>query len=219
MPKKKKGKKAKVNLDSFLDIMTCLLGVLVLIIILTSIDASQIKMIVPTPMAHLSTKRPVFVECRGNLLYFVDIAQIRKALDDELARIEKEAAGDRDKMLQMMSSAVLDTDNYKLDLSFALAGQNLLIPKPDAKGLSLDDVTVDTLLMKTVQTGGWYEKLLSEVNKEEDMITFLVRDDSYAIFKKARGFAWMNGIECSYELLDVTDPIKLGLGGEASLAQ
>ncbi len=70
------GKKSRgdaVNLDSFLDIMTCLVGVLVLIIILTGVDASQIKMLVPTPMRTETDKRPVFVECRHNQLFPIPV--------------------------------------------------------------------------------------------------------------------------------------------------
>ena len=50
MGKKKKAEEASISMDSFLDILTCLVGVLMLIIILTSIDASQTKVLIPTPM-------------------------------------------------------------------------------------------------------------------------------------------------------------------------
>ena len=62
MGKKKRGQ--AVVLDSFLDLMTCMLGVLMLIILLTGVDAAQIKVLIPTPIAHSTDKKPVFVECR-----------------------------------------------------------------------------------------------------------------------------------------------------------
>lgn len=217
MGKRKKKEGAKINLDSFLDIMTCLVGVLVLIIILTSIDASQTKLLIPTPMAHETGKRPVFIECRGEKLYPIDLAEIRTKMDEELTRIEKEAAGDKMKMMQMMSQAMIETEYYKIDLSYALAGQNLLIPKPEAEGITLEGVTASSI--STIPLPGWLEKVMSEVNPDEDIVTFLVRDDSFRIFKKARGIAWLKGLEVSYELLDMNDPIKLGLGGEVSQAQ
>lgn len=217
MGRKRKKKAASINLDSFLDIMTCLVGVLVLIIILTSIDASQTKLLIPTPMAHETTKRPVFIECRGDLLYPIDLPEIRKKMDEELIRIEKETAGNKEQMIQMMSQAMIETDYYKVDLSYALAGQSLLIPKPEAVGLSLENINASTMSMTVLP--GWLDALMKQLNAEEDIITFLVRDDSFRVFKKARGLAWLMNIEVSYELLDMNDPIKLGLGGEVSLAQ
>lgn len=64
MGRKKKKTGDAVNLDSFLDILSCLVGVLILIIILTSIDASQTKILIPTPMAQKTDKKMLFIECR-----------------------------------------------------------------------------------------------------------------------------------------------------------
>ena len=50
-------------------------------------------------------------------------------------------------------------------------------------------------------------------------LAFLVRDDSYTVFKRARALAWNQKAEVSYELLDTQAPIKFGLGGSRSLAQ
>ena len=138
-------------------------------------------------------------------------------MDEELARIEKEAAGSKDKMIQMLSEAMIETDYYKVDLSYALAGQSLLIPKPEAVGLDLEHITAST--METTTLPGWLDTLVKQLNPDEDIVTFLVRDDSFRVFKKARGLAWLMKVEVSYELLDMSDPIKLGLGGEVSLAQ
>ncbi len=75
MAKARRG--ASVNLDSFLDIMTCMLGVLILIILLTGLDASQIKVLIPTPLEMRSDKRSIFIECRDDQLFLLPAAELR----------------------------------------------------------------------------------------------------------------------------------------------
>lgn len=214
---KKKGDSGSINLDSFLDIMTCLVGVLVLIIILTSIDASQTKVLVPTPMAHVTGKRRVFIECRDNKLYHIDLDEINNSVQKKFEEIDADAEGNASDILAKVENLDAETDSYIIDLSYALVGQVALAPKDDVEGQSLDNVNFQSIESLTI--GGWLEELLRELEPESDIITFLVRDDSFDVFKKARALAWLLKIQCSYELMDVDDPIKFGLGGTLSLAQ
>jgi len=199
-------------MDSFLDIMTCLVGVLMLIIILTGIDASQIKVLIPTPIEQPSDKRPVFIECRNNQLFKIPVEEINTATSEKLREIARLVQGDTRQMMDMLSTASVETDAYTVDLTYALLAQFALAPKPGAQGYDLKSVNAE-------KATDWFGKIVSEVDPQREIITFLVRDDSYEVFKKARAVAWIRSIQCSYELLDQRDPIKFGLGGSASLAQ
>ena len=212
MGRKKKDRGASVNLDSFLDIMTCLVGVLVLIIILTGVDASQIKMLVPTPMGVKSDKRPIFIECRGNRMFHIPIEEINERANEELRNQARLVKGDTRKLMERLATASVETDSYLVDLTYALLAQFALKPKYGAPGYELADI-------KQEGPQDWFGAILSKVNPEEEMVTFLVRDDSFEVFKKARALAWVQQIKCSYELLDERDPLKFGLGGTPSLAQ
>ena len=66
-----------ISLDSFLDILTCLQGVLMLIIITTGIDAAQTKVLVKTPLNLSGNFRPIYVECRNQQLFNVKPQAIR----------------------------------------------------------------------------------------------------------------------------------------------
>lgn len=201
-----------VVLDSFLDLMTCMLGVLMLIILLTGVDAAQIKVLIPTPIAHSTDKKPVFVECREEQLFAVPLAELRQLAQAELNKISKEAKGDTAQMLKQLANASAKTEFYQVDLTYALLGQFAIIPVPDAKGYLLQDVAKE-------RATDWYGRILTGLNSEKEMLSFLVRDDSYDVFKRARGLAWARKIEVSYELLDSQAPIKFGLGGSRALAQ
>jgi biopolymer transport protein ExbD len=210
MAKKVRG--AAIVLDSFLDIMTCMLGVLMLIILLTSIDASQIKILIPTPFAHASEKKPVYLECRDGQLFLVPVAEMKAKAEAEVKKIASEAKGDPAAMLNMLSEARLRGEQYEVDLSYALVGQFALAPIADSKGYVLRSAAEET-------PATWFGRIVTALDKEKEMLTFLVRDDSFEVFKRARGLAWAHKIEVSYELLDQNEQIKFGLGGSRSLAQ
>ena len=208
----KKDRGVAVNLDSFLDIMTCMLGILILMILLTGIDASQIKVLVPTPMEQPTDKRPVFIECRNNELFRVSIDEITTRVYDELAAMSEKAKGDQEYFARLLEEATVQTEAHEVDVTFALIGQFALRSLPDVRGYRLESVARET-------TRDWFGQILNEINGDEEILTFLVRDDSYPVFKKARALAWLKNVDVSCELLDVNEPIKFGLGGTRSMAQ
>ncbi|MBN1268784.1 MAG: hypothetical protein JXB04_04295 [Kiritimatiellae bacterium] len=210
MAKRERG--AALQLDSFLDIMTCLVGVLVLIIILTGVDASQIKVLIPTPMEHDSDKTPVYIECRDDELFLVPIDNLRDMTRAALAQVAGETKGDMVELLRRLNDLNVQNDIYRVDLSFALLGQFAIAPLPGTKGYPLVSIEQE-------KPSDWYGRILDGINKETQMITFLVRDDSYSVFKRARALAWAEKVEVSYELLDIDDLVKFGIGGSMSLPQ
>ena len=209
---RRKKRAASVVLDSFLDIMTCILGVMMLIILMTGVDAAQIKVLIPTPLQHPTSMKPIFVECRNEELFLVPVAELREVAREELRRITQAASGDQMKLLQLLSEARAETDAYSVDLIYAPVGQFAIVPKPDVRGYRLENMAAE-------RATDWFGRILTGMNPEEEMLSFLVRDDSYNVFKRARGLAWAQKVEVSYELMDVEDPIKFGLGGSRPMAQ
>jgi hypothetical protein len=195
--------------------MTCLVGVLILILILTSIDASQIKVLIPTPMEHETDKKPVFIECRNDELFLVPVAELRgltkEALADGAAQARSEGMNEAE-MLQLLKTLEVGTENYRVDLNFALLGQLAISPLEGTKGYVFEDIQKET-------SAQWYGQVLSNLDKETEMLSFLVRDDSFGVFKRARHLAWQLKVEVAYHLLDVNDLIKFGLGGSVPMAQ
>ena len=208
----KKDRGDAVNLDSFLDIMTCLVGVLVLIIILTGVDASQIKMVIPTPIGRPTDMRPIFIECRGERLFSIPVAEINEKCENRLREIAREVQGESGLLLERLATETVTTDAYSVDLTYTLVAQFALSPIPGVEGYALTN-------WRKEGADDWFGAILAKVDKKEERVTFLVRDDSFKVFKDARKLAWSQNIECSYELLDKNDPIKFGLGGAATVAQ
>jgi hypothetical protein len=189
-----------------------MLGIIILMILLTGIDASQIKVLVPTPMEQPTDKRPIFIECRNNELFLVPIEDITRMVYDEMGALAEKAKGDQAAFAALLETAVVKTDSHQIDLAFALISQFALQPLPGVSGYRLESIQSET-------TNDWFGKILGGVKKDDEIITFLVRDDSYKVFKKARALAWIANVQVSCELLDVSEPIKFGLGGTRSMAQ
>jgi hypothetical protein len=57
--------------------------------------------------------------------------------------------------------------------------------------------------------------MLTSLDKDKQYIAFLVRDDSFNVFRKARQVADSLGLDTGWELLGVGEPIKFGEGGTA----
>ena len=203
---------ASIDLDSFLDIMTCLVGVLVLILILTGIDAGQIKVLIPTPLEHSTDKRQVYIECSNDELFLIPVKGLREVTTRTLDDIAIEANGDMEEMLRLLHRTPVGNEEYNVDLSFALLGQFAVNMVEGTKGYRLESVERET-------AKDWFGRILTTLDTETDMLSFLVRDDSFMVFKRARHLAWKWDVEVAYNLLSVDDVIKFGLGGSAPLAQ
>ncbi len=200
-------KGASVNLDSFLDIMTCLVGVLVLIIILTGLDAAQIRVLIPTPMEYDTDKRPIFIEARNNQLFRIPLDELQELAEQTVRAASREAGGNLERLLQLMHDADAGIEAYKLDLSYFVVGQYAVRPVEGVEGYALVD-------WENEGPRDWFGNILVSMNKEEEFLAFFVRDDSFDVFKRARHLAWVEEVDVSYELLDRDEHIRFGMLGQ-----
>ena len=202
-----------MDLSSFTDLMTCILGVLVLIILLTGIDASQITVLVATPKEMQGDdKRPVFFECRKNQLFHISVDELKKACDAKTEELREQVAGDETEFLKRASQTMLELDGQKLDYTYAMMGKYVLMPIPEAEGYEFKSQAAET-------PDKWYGSRLANIDPDTQFICFLVRPDSYRIFQRARNMAWIKNISVACELQDEKNPILIGAGGERVLIQ
>ncbi len=64
-----------------------------------------------------------------------------------------------------------------------------------------------------------FQAILSQLVKSNQYIVFLVRDDNFNIFRKARQIADTAGFDTGWELLGIDEPIMFGEGGTAIATQ
>lgn len=192
-----------ISLDSFLDILTCLQGVLMLIIITTGIDAAQTKVLVKTPLNLSGDFRPIYIECRNQELFNVKPAAIRDAVVVKQREIAQTTTqGDTASLLKTLSETEVAVDDYVVDLRYLMVNQLAVRPKEDAVGYKIGDPGLET-------TNTWFGGLIANMDKENEKIHFFVRDDSFEAFKRARIKAWTEQVKVSYELIARDAPIRL----------
>lgn len=197
-----------MDLSSFMDIMTCILGILILIILMTGIDASQITVLVSTPKEGLGDdKSPVFFECRNKQLFHISLDELKRACDEKTKQLQERVANNEDEFLKQAAQTTIDLDGQRLDYTYALLGKYVLTPIPDAEGYKFERYLRETDQM-------WYGSRLAAMNPEDQFVCFLVRPDSFKIFQQARALAWMRGLNVACELQDANNPIMIGPGGD-----
>lgn len=191
-----------ISLDSFLDILTCLQGVLMLIIITTGIDAAQTKIIVATPIELDSGERPIYLEARNNQLFVVPVDEARKAIVEkqtEMIKIRRSTANSAE-VLEAVGRADIDVGEYVVDFARYLGGQIALMPKPESVGYKIEDVHAET-------ESNWFGRIVANMDLQNDMLNFLVRDDSFEMFKLARLYAWKKEAKVTYSLIPPNEPL------------
>ena len=204
----------EMDLSSFTDIMTCILGVLILIILMTGIDASQITVLIATPKEMPGDdKSPVFFECRSNELFYVSVEGLKNACDAKTEELRQMVQGNETEFLKQAGQTIMELDGQRLDYTYALLGKYVLTPMPGAEGYKFPRKYMD----ETDQM--WFGSKLAAIKPETQFICFFVRPDSYKIFQQARALAWLRNIDASCELLDDNDPIMIGPGGNRMLPQ
>ena len=197
-----------MDLSSFTDILTCILGILILIILLTGIDASQISVLIATPKELVGDdKSPVFFECRDNSLFQITPARLRSAVVEKTEELRKRVQDDEAEFLKQAAQTQLLVDGQRMDFTQAMIGKYWLHPDANAEGYRFPGRFMD----ETDQL--WYGSRIAAIDPETQFICFFVRPDSYKVFQQARTLAWVRGISVSVELQDERNPIIFGAGG------
>lgn len=203
----------EMDLSSFMDIMTCILGILILIILLTGIDASQITVLVSTPKELTGDdKSPVFFECRNKSLFHISLDSLKKAVDTKTEDLRQRVQNDENEFLKIAAQTQLEVEGQRLDYTYALMGRYVLFPIADAEGYRFERYLREKNDM-------WYGSRLAGIDPQTQFICFFVRPDSFKVFQQARALAWLRGIDVSVELQDERNPIMIGPGGDRIYAQ
>ncbi|APF20737.1 hypothetical protein Calab_1136 [Caldithrix abyssi DSM 13497] len=154
---RRRGKKStgsfSFNIDSLMDIVTNIVGMLVIIGIISSLSLRSKDFVFETPMVYETEKASIIFECRNNQLFPV--------------------------------SQNAETFYYRTYAAY----QEVLIPVPDAQGESIAEIS---------QPGSIFYEMLNQTDPQKQFFYFIVRSDSYDIFREARKLAWEKNIEVGW---------------------
>jgi hypothetical protein len=200
------------NLEAFNDILTCLAGVLIFILILVSLDSNQSKILIPTPINRPADSRlPIWIEVDASgVLHPIPVDEL---IQWTQAQIKEATERHGENAMSFFSEMNPTNGSYRVNFYAWTTAQRLSIEAlHDAKGHEV--AAVD--LAKREKGADWFGQLLSTTDKNGQYLAFTVRssDEAFKAFKLARARAWLEGIRVAYVLRDNIEPLEFAYSGE-----
>ena len=201
------------SLDSFLDIVTNVLGLLILICALTIISTQDIQISLGTPiMADVDDdlKRRCF-ECRDNRLVPLD-SDYREA---ELKAVFKSGMSDSERTRKIKeldgSTASNGFHQFKIEIREIKFGRQTL-RSMNLTVTAVDEKVGDTLSQMR-KPDSELSKRLAEMDPKKHWLYFIVRPDSFEAFRAARKYAKKRGFQVGWTPHKSGKPIVFSSGG------
>jgi hypothetical protein len=196
---------------SFCDIVTITTAALFFCLLVTVQEAVKIPVFRPTPRAKITSKQGIMFECRTNELFFVDTAGLQDQVEKLMSNLNPGVrSGDIESFLKALQGQEVGNAYYKVDPRYLLVGKMGLEARPGVAGETMTELD---------DPNSKFQAIVSQLDKSKQYIAFLVRDDSFNIFRKARQIADTAGFDTGWELLGIDEPIKFGEGGTAIATQ
>ena len=214
------------NLDSFLDILTNTLGVLMFVMIFVSLIAVEVDSVVKTPLASETKKTARFFEIRGNKITYLNDQQVGEAMDLVVGNLPSCNKPDLDldsasanylSGMQFYKSCVQNRANRLINFRTQTEFYNITMvdartftmrydPIPNKPGENSEEILLPD---------SKFNQVLAELDPQQDYLAFIVRPDSFSSFRAAREQAWGQGFEVGWEPHKTENAIVFGSGGRA----
>ncbi|MCO5043721.1 MAG: hypothetical protein M9963_12365 [Kiritimatiellae bacterium] len=198
MAKRPQKKEPELNVTSFCDIITVSIVALFMVMVIVIDIALRTPKVRPTPLAIETTNMPVYVECRNNQLYFIDRVEIMQALRSAQEAARRRALSGQTNTLADALSEDIGNTYYRLDNSFIMLGVTALIPRPGVPGIAPPNEE---------EPNGDFDQLLKTFSTNLHYMVYLVRDDSFETFRKARDLGAQHGFLTGWEYIGRDEPL------------
>jgi len=215
------------NLDSFLDVMTNLVGVLMFISLFVSLVAVEAGTVIRTPLVSASDKIPRFFEIREDKVTYIDY----EAIDHQMEKFLNSLPNcEQPKKANSFDDSLSDDYVKELDLFEKCLMKNSEILKTFRARTNYYQVSLvdlDALLYKPLEnvegeslaelerSYSEFNQHLSELNPETDYLAFVVRPDSFETFRRVREIARRAGFDVGWEPSSSDTPIIFGSAGRS----
>jgi len=205
----KRGRKAggtAISLDSFLDIVTNVVGVLILIAVVTVLSAGDFAVAsgataLEEPRAgagrivfELSQDRAYFVDEEGNA------DRVRRLVREEYSEEEIDA----DVVAAMLGLNDVGDQNHRVRAEVQPRGLVWTYTlRRSAEGESIERLS---------ELGSTFQRKLGAL-PPGSFVYFVVHDDSFEAFRHARDLARRRGIATGWHPIEATEPLRFSPGG------
>lgn len=197
-----------IGLDSFMDIVTNVIGALFFVIIYAALSTNLAKGKETLPIAKTPDTERIIFECRANTAFYPEFEKMLNRASKRLDKLYEE--GGADKIIEEVNNVNIENDFYKHEYDLFSIGNilidigNKFIPKSDSKG---EDV------LQIEEENSKFQRELAKLDPKKHHIIFFVRTDSYHVFHIARRIAIKKGFGVGWEPINPNDPVSFGRGG------
>lgn len=208
------------SFDSFLDIVTNVIGVMVLIVIVTVVNSGGMDISLGTPMLRPAPEnaRPACFECRGNRIVYIDVQELSEQFDACVLEHTGKTWDDLeyddvDQVPNLFEENDVGTEFYrikfeisKIDYGFFSRKSPTWIyqPRADDQGETISEIN---------DPDSDYQRLLDSLDSKARFVNFTVRPDSFEVFRAARRLARAKGLATGWFPRPCEEPLAYGPGG------
>ncbi len=196
----------ELSLDSFLNVMKIVIGVLILIVLVTVLGGGEVT--VPSGAAALAKPKPsatrVLFECKDGAIFRVDeegnAKRVKAAIEAELGPRGVTADG----ISLFLVERDIGDERHRVhaqQLPQGLAWAYVL--RPGATGESKEALQRD---------GSAYRRALDAIGPDS-FAYFVVHDDSFETFRVARQLAIARGVSVGWHPVEGDEPVRLSAKG------
>lgn len=201
----------KIGLDSFLDIVTNVIGALFFVLVFVALSSFGARGKVTLPIVSVANTEPVLFECRGNTVLFPAIERLEedasKALMDAMNKgMRPESA------VAAVNQAGIGNPYYSCTLELTRMKDQrvlpsiVLTPMPGAAGETAAQLK---------EEGSVFRGALSQFDPKTHHIFFIVRSDSFEVFHVTRKAAIRAGFRIGWEPLSADEPYRAATSGRS----
>lgn len=205
----------------FLDTVSNLIGVMVLIAVLVAISSQHVEVSLGTPMLQEppAGARRVLFECRHNRVVRISreklLARVRNCLRDSA---QQQGTPPTPADIQRSLTATDVGDEY-----YRVYAEPLRLPPADNGQLAPAEDRVVWLYeprreeqgesRQALDEDSEYVRYISTLSPQKDWACFLVRTNDFEVFRAAREVARKHGLATGWFPLDNSGPIRFGAAG------
>ena len=217
------------NLDSFLDILTNTVGVLMFISLFVTLVTVETDSIVRTPLTSKTQKKARFFEIRDNKVTYINDAKVGADIDRILGNLpacnrpefsrNSSLATSREYMYRMNRYRSCMQSRASRLINFQTQTKYYRVKMINASTFSLLYQPIETQPGETEEQfsepNSDFNQILETLDPSQDYLAFIVRPNSFSSFRAARELAWEQGFDVGWEPHKTESPIVFGSGGRA----
>jgi len=203
----------ELNFDSLMDILTCVIGIMLFIVVFTVIQVRGVNIKMFTPLLREPPKgstRKLFICSKGEIKFL----DLDKPVSKLLKGIENVTFDSVPSFVERANRRNVHDFYYQYKLDYETYGfwpfsQRreifiIITPFENVRGETLDDIKKDS---------SQFKRLINSLDPKKNWIAFLVDEESIRLFKEARKLALKRGFKVGWDPLIIHFPHKECIAG------